>query len=142
MKSKIKEIENNGFCRIKNFLSDKQVSSLLSKVHYYYKKNKKLKYKGVPVRDSEDKILYNLQNKDYLFIKTLNNKNVVKIAKHFLNDEHYRFLPKEKPNFIINYFNARSSGKKLDLHIDSWIPYKAKKTQIMQLVFLLNKLLN
>ena len=32
MKSKIKEIENNGFCRIKNFLSDKQVSSLLSKV--------------------------------------------------------------------------------------------------------------
>jgi len=139
MKSKIKEIENNGFCRIKNFLSDKQVSSLLSKVHYYYKKNKKLKYKGVPVRDSEDKILYNLQNKDYLFIKTLNNKNVVKIAKHFLNDEHYRFLPKEKPNFIINYFNARSSGKKLDLHIDSWIPYKGKKTHMMQFVFLLEK---
>ena len=139
MRNKIKEIESNGFCRIKNFLSDKQVSMLLAKVHHYYKKNKKLKYKGVPSRDSEDKILYNLQNKDYLFIKTLNNKKIIKIAKHFLNDEHYRFLPKEKPNFIINYFNARSSGKKLDLHIDSWIPYKGIKTHMMQFVFLLEK---
>jgi ectoine hydroxylase-related dioxygenase (phytanoyl-CoA dioxygenase family) len=112
---------------------------LLSKVNYYYKKNKKINYKGVPKRDSEDKILYNLQNKDYLFIKILNNKKVINIAKYFLNDEHYRFLPKEKPNFIVNYFNARSSGKKLDLHIDSWIPYKGKKTHMMQFVFLLEK---
>jgi len=80
-----------------------------------------------------------LQNKDYVFIKTLNNKKIIDIAKYFLNDKYYRFLPPNKPNFIINYFNARSSGEKLDLHIDSWIPYKGKKTHMMQFVFLLEK---
>jgi len=80
-----------------------------------------------------------LQNKDYVFIKTLNNKKIIDIAKYFLNDKYYRFLPPNKPNFIINYFNARSSGEKLDLHIDSWIPYKGKKTQIKRFIFLLKK---
>lgn len=135
--NKIKEIERNGYCVIKNFLSKKKIKSLLSKVNFYYKKSKKLNYKGIPARDDEDKILYNLQNKDYEFIKTLNHKTVTTIAKYFLNDQYYRFLPKVKPNFIINYFNARSSGKKLDLHIDSWIPYGGDKTHMMQFVFLL-----
>ena len=48
-------------------------------------------------------------------------------------------MPSKKPNYIINYFNARSSGNKLDLHIDSWIPYLGKKTHMMQFVFLLEK---
>ena len=34
-------------------------------------------------------------------------------------------------------FNARSSGNKLDLHIDSWMPYLGKKIYMMQFVFLL-----
>ena len=45
------------------------------------------------------------------------------------------FLPKEKPNFIINYFNARSSGNKLDLHIDSWIPLSRKKNSYDAICF-------
>tara|TARA_B100000963_G_scaffold362055_1_gene402821 strand:- start:7676 stop:8452 length:777 start_codon:yes stop_codon:yes gene_type:complete len=139
MINKIKEIEKNGFCKIENFLTKKKVINLLSKIEYHYKRNKKTRHKGVPKRDSSDKILYNLQNKDYEFIKTLSKSSVVKIAKYFLNDKYYRFLPKEKPNYIINYFNARSSGKKLDLHIDSWVPYSGKKTHMMQFVFLLEK---
>ena len=56
-----------------------------------------------------------------------------------MNDNYYRFLSNDKPNFIVNYFNARSSGKKLDLHIDSWIPYTGKNTHMMQFVFLLEE---
>ena len=134
-----KEIEKNGFCVVRNFLSKHKVNKILKKINFYYSLSKKTKYKGIPKRDSNDKILYNLQNKDYSFIKILNNKKILKIAKHFLNDEHYRFLPSDKPNFIINYFNARSSGDKLDLHIDSWVPYKGEKTHMMQFVFLLEK---
>ena len=136
---KIREIEKNGFCIIKNFLSKKIVSDLLKKVNFHYNINKGRKYNGVPSRDEKDKILYNLQNKDYKFIKILTNKKILEIAKYFLNDKTYKFLPKDKPNFIINYFNARSSGNKLDLHIDSWIPYAGKKTHMMQFVFLLEK---
>jgi ectoine hydroxylase-related dioxygenase (phytanoyl-CoA dioxygenase family) len=137
IKKKIKEIEKNGYCRINNFLSKKITKKLLSSVEKNYFKNKKIKYVGVPSRDVEDKILYNLQNKDYNFIKVLSDKRIIKIAKYFLDDPYYRFLSDDKPNYILNYFNARSSGKKLDLHIDSWIPYMGKKTHMMQFVFLL-----
>ena len=139
IKKKINEIEKNGYCIIKNFLSKKKVNTILNKINHHYNLNKKIKYKGIPTRDKKDKILYNLQNKDYLFIKLLNDKKIIEIAKYFLNDEYYRFLPPNKPNFILNYFNARSSGNKLDLHIDSWVPYKGNKTHMMQFVFLLEK---
>ena len=137
--NKIKEIEKNGYCVIKNFLPKRTVSDLLKKINFHYNLNKNKKYNGIPSRDNKDKILYNLQNKDYSFIKILTNKKILKIAKYFLNDVTYKFLPNKKPNFIINYFNARSSGNKLDLHIDSWIPYLGKKTHMMQFVFLLEK---
>lgn len=137
--NEIKEIEKNGYCVIKKILSKKTVSELLKKVNFHYNINKNIKYNGIPSRDNKDKILYNLQNKDYKFINILTNKKILKIAKYFLNDETYKFLPSKKPNYIINYFNARSSGNKLDLHIDSWIPYLGKKTHMMQFVFLLEK---
>ncbi len=139
IKQKIKEIEINGFCKINNFLSKKINKDLLSLIEKEHFKYKNVRYKGVPLRDNEDKILYNLQNKDYRFIKILSDKRIKTIAKYFLNDPYYRFLPHDKPNYILNYFNARSSGKKLDLHIDSWIPYIGKKTHMMQFVFLLEE---
>ena len=137
LNKKIKEIEKNGYCIIKNFFPKKKVSKLLSLVEKNYTKNKKKKYKGVPLRDSNDKILYNLQNKDYNFIRILSDSRVISIAKHFLNDPYYRFLKSNKPNYILNYFNARSSGNQLDLHIDSWMPYLGKQIYMMQFVFLL-----
>ena len=139
IEDKIKEIEKNGYCIIKKFLPKKTVTELLKKINFHYNLNKSRKYNGIPSRDNKDKILYNLQNKDYRFIKILTNKKILKIAKYFLNDVTYKFLPNKKPNFIINYFNARSSGNKLDLHIDSWVPYLGKKTHMMQFVFLLEK---
>ncbi len=137
MNNIISKIKNDGFCIIKNFLNKKEVNLYLNLLNNISKK--KIKYKGVPKRDIKDKIIYNLQNKDFNFIKLLSKKKVVKIAKYFLNDPYYGFLSKNKPNYILNYFNARSSGPKLDLHIDCHIPFKGKKTFMMQFVFLLEK---
>ena len=133
----IKEIKKNGYTVVKNYLSKKLIKKLLNIIKLNYNKTKFINYKGVPARDSEDKIVYNLQNKNYLFIELISNNFIIEIGKHFLNDEYYRFLPKKNANFILNYFNARSSGKKLDLHIDNFIPYKGKRTHLMQFVFLL-----
>ena len=138
MKKIIKEIEKKGFSIVRGFLTKKEVNNfknLIIKNENIIKKN----YKGTPKRDTADKIIYNLQNKDYKFIKLISNNTIINIAKHFLNDPYYGFLPKTKPNYILNYFNARSSGSKLDLHIDCHIPYQGKKIFMMQFVFLLEK---
>jgi len=55
----------------------------------------------------------------------------------FLNDPYYRFLPPEVPNYVLSYFNARSSGNKLDLHIDSHIPVPGPRTWSMQMAYVL-----
>ena len=136
MKKNIFKIKSNGYTVIRNFLKKSEVDKYLKLVNRYYKKKK---YKGIPARDSKDKILYNLQNKDLEFVNLISKKKVINLAKPFLNDAYYRFLPKNKPNFILNYFNARSSGHKLDLHIDSHIPYRGNYTSMMQFVFLLEE---
>lgn len=131
------KIKKDGYTVIKNYIKKNDVKKLLNLVNKNYNKTKNIRYNGIPKRDAEDKIVYNLQNKDFNFIKLLSGKIITEIGKCFLNDKYYRFLPKDKANFILNYFNARSSGKKLDLHIDSFIPFTGKRTNVMQFVFLL-----
>lgn len=137
--SHINNIKIKGFTIIKNFLKKKEVNKYLKLIEIYYKKNKVRKYSGVPNRDKTDKILYNLQNKDFNFIKLITSKKTLEIAKYFLNDPYYKFLPPHRPNFILKYFNARSSGSELDLHIDTCMPFKGNRTYMMQFVFLLEK---
>ena len=53
IKKKINEIEKNGYCIIKNFLSKKKVNTILNKINHHYNLNKKIKYKGIPTRDKK-----------------------------------------------------------------------------------------
>ena len=132
----IKDIEKKGYSIIKSGLDSKSLKKLLKILNLEYKKIK-FKYRGLPARDKNDRIIYNLQNKNYEFVKILSNKKVVEICKYFLNDDYFRLIHNSKPNYILNYYNARSSGDKLDLHIDSHIPYKGKKIYMMQVAFIL-----
>ena len=132
----IKNIQNNGYTRIKNLFNKKIIVKLYDLVEIEHSKIN-FKYKGLPSRDKNDLIVYNLQNKNYEFIKVLSNPKIVKICKHFLNDKYFRVIEKNKPNYILNYYNARSSGDKLDLHIDSHIPYLGKNIYMMQVAIIL-----
>ena len=91
----------------------------------------------MPQRDVDDKILYNLQNKDKQFIDILCADFIKNVCRQKLNDPYYRFLPEDKGNYILSYYNARSSGKVLDLHIDSYLPVVGDRTWAMQVVFVL-----
>jgi hypothetical protein len=133
----VKEIQTNGFVKINSFLSNSEINKAIIFVEDYNKKSKIVKIKGVPERDKNDKIVYNLQNKNFFFIKILSKKTVLDISMHFLNDPYYGYLPQNVPNFNLLYYNARSSGDELDLHIDSYIPFKGERTTMMQFVFLL-----
>ena len=118
----IRDIAINGYGVKKNFLTKKQVDFYLSKTRQLFIKQK-INFKGLPKRDKQDKIIYNLQNKDLKFIKLLSSPIIKKVCKFFLQDKYFRLISPKRPNFILNYYNARSSGSKLDLHIDSHIPY-------------------
>lgn len=86
---------------------------------------------------SQDHLVYNLQNKDVEFVKLLSNPLVQEILGAFLNDEYYQVQDQDFSNFILNYYNARSSGKFLDLHIDSLVPAHGDFTWAMQAAFVL-----
>ncbi len=136
----LKELSAYGYGRVQNFLKPEALQKLLALTEENYKKlnaTGKIEYKGTPGRDKDDKILYNLQNIDKVYIDLLVSPFITAIASAKLNDKHYRFLPTEAPNFVLQYYNARSSGQKLDLHIDSHIPFAGDYTNMMQFAFLL-----
>lgn len=136
----LKELDTYGFSRIPGFLTEPALKRLLALTEESYRKinaSGKISYAGAPTRDKDDKILYNLQNIDIAFIDLLISPAVTAIALAKLNDPYYRFLPPEVPNYVLQYYNARSSGQKLDLHIDSHIPFMGNYTNMMQFVFLL-----
>ena len=116
------KIEKDGYTIIKKAFSKKKINFILNLVIKEHAKIE-FKYKGLPKRDKKDLIVYNLQNKNYEFLRILSNPIIQRVCKYFLNDNFFRLIKKDKPNFILNYYNARSSGNKLDLHIDSYMPY-------------------
>ncbi len=134
------EIESYGYTSIRKYLEWDSVCNLKKLVEAEYLKNTELgikKYPGTPDRDIYDKIIYNVQNLDHLFIELLTTKFIKSIATKCLNDPYYRFLPNDAPNYILLYYNARSSGSALDLHIDSHVPFIGSKPTMMQFVILL-----
>lgn len=135
----IKNIETYGYCVLPGLLSKDETLKLKKRtVELHAGISKKIDYQGRPSRDLRDKMVYNLQAKDKSFIDLLDSSELKLILKHFLNDPYYRFLPPEAPNYNLSYYNARSSGEKLDLHIDSHIPYLSEKIFAMQAVFVLD----
>lgn len=136
----LKEINVYGYTSISNYLPPQTISKLLELTESHYLKinsEKKMDYTGTPERDKTDKILYNLQSKDKFFVDLLTTDFVRWVAMQKLNDVYYRFLPEDVPNYILMYYNARSSGSQLDLHIDSHIPFKGDYTTNMQFAFVL-----
>ena len=96
-----------------------------------------IKYHGVTSRDISDSIIYGLPCKDYEFLTTIFCGDIESILKPILNDAYYRYLSDNEPNYYLSYYNAHSSGKKLDLHIDSYIPSPGPHCWSIQVVIAL-----
>jgi hypothetical protein len=133
----LKELRVYGYTRVERFMSAEEVERLKALVNRHYEATRRIQYTGRPARDHEDKIVYNLQSKDKYFIDILGDPFLTTVLMKHLNDPYYRFLPPDVPNYILSYYNARSSGEKLDLHIDSVIPVTGERTWSMQVAFLL-----
>ncbi len=136
----LKELSAYGYTKVSGFLTNDSIQYFLNLTESDYaevNKNGRVEYKGVPSRDKDDKILYNLQNKNRAYLDILVDPFVRKICMSLLNDPYYRFLPADVPNYVLQYYNGRSSGQKLDLHIDSYMPFPGDRTNMMQVIFFL-----
>lgn len=130
----IQEIEVYGYTKIPKHI--KNCDDLLKILEENYV-NEQGKNKQLHAERAGDKYVYNLQNKSIEFIRLISNEVITSIIKHFLNDPFYQVMPTEEPNFILNYYNSRSSGGFLDLHIDCKVPATGKYTWVMQVAFVL-----
>lgn len=94
---------------------------------------------GTTSNQAQDKYVYHLQYRDRLFLDILAKwHGGLEILKPFLNDPYYRQLPEDAANFLLAYYNARSSVAELPLHIDNYVPTLGDYPNSMQLVFSLN----
>ena len=96
-------------------------------------------YKERARASSKDKIIFSIHKYNDVFLDFIDTSIVRKILIKFLNDPYYRLIHDELPNFTLGYFNARSSGKELPLHIDNYIPYSGSKPLACQVAYYFNK---
>ena len=132
-----KDIEVNGYTVIRNLIPRtviKEYLVLTKEIFERQRKNKK-----IPPIWNKSKYIYNLQSKSIKFLHTLSSSFLEKMLIKKLNDPHFRNLEKNKPNYILNNFIARSSADHdLFFHIDSGIP-TGDVTTFMQLMIPLEK---
>ena len=135
----LRSLDIYGYAILRNAIEPEIVEKLKDLVVSYYIPIDEPERLGLPSRDARDAMVYNLQNKNKIFIDLAASSALEHILKAKLNDPYYRFLEPEYPNYILGYYNARSSGSALDLHIDSYIPAYGEKTWSMQVAFVLDR---
>ena len=131
----LKDLEVNGFIKIDNFIKQKEVKKFLNLLKRIYSKG--VNNNGLPARDSKDLRINNLAKRDKSFCDLISDPQLEKFLKPKLNDKFYRFLPNKVPNYILGGYNGRSSGDKLDLHIDSFIPFTGDYNNVILVLFVL-----
>jgi len=119
----LQKIKTKGYCHIPNVYSTDQIAKTLNLVKDWHQKiDKQTKHSTSLTKDGL--FVWNLQNKDYFFLEfLLNNEKLQSILTHFLNDQWFKQIPSDQPNYILRSYLARSSQKTLPMHIDSFIPY-------------------
>jgi len=138
-KQHLKNIQVFGYTKVDAFILPKFRKILLNQVIEEHKKigleTKNLK--GLPARDKKDLRVYNLPERHKIFTDLISNTNLEKFLKPLINDPYYRMLSNNLPNYIVGSFTARSSGYKLDLHIDSMFPFQGSTPISILILFVL-----
>ncbi|MFP4002372.1 MAG: phytanoyl-CoA dioxygenase family protein [Alphaproteobacteria bacterium] len=129
----VNDLERLGYCRLRQVYDPSTTREALERVRCWYEKSRNTCSKNVPFLNTDQPTVYNLQNKDVFFLKMLFDARILqKILVHFLNDHWFRQIPQHEPNYLLRSFIARSSNKRLPMHLDSFVPYLGNHVIIMQ----------
>ena len=133
----LRALRVNGYTIVEAFMDQPTIERLLTLVNKHHDIQKCLSLPGRPDPELGEQV-HNIQNKDKYFIDTLDDPFLIKVLMENLQDPFYKSLPPDIPNYILNFYNARSSGKKeLKLHMDTFLPSPGEKTWTMQAAFIL-----
>jgi hypothetical protein len=139
----VSEIQNKGFIKLPKLFSAEVIHKLKSLVDHHWENSKDVLagLKDVAYLNQGHQMLYNVHNKNPFFLTVfLREPLLLNILMACLNDEWYKQIPQDKPNFILRGLIARSSGPgELPLHIDSFIPNPGQHIWMMQVVIALEK---
>lgn len=133
----IKSIQILGYAVVPRYVEAAEREHSLDLIRHY-RAAESQQLRNVSANQQMDKYLYHLQFKDIWFFDLITEGNVLDVMIPFLNDEYYRLIPPHLPNFLLAYYNARSSVAALALHIDNYIPYTGRWPVSMQLAISLN----
>lgn len=135
MKEKyIQQLQTEGYCRIPQVYSADEVKEALDLTKYWYEKSKdSVSTATLSALSKKDMYLWNPQYKDHLFLDIFFRPAILhEILMHFLNDQWFRAIPADQPNYILQNLMGRSSDQLLPLHIDSFMPYHSDFVYMMQ----------
>ncbi len=133
----LKELRVYGYTSIPGYLNPSEVQKYRDLVNLHWDARRHTEFKGRPERELTDKMVYGLQKRDKAFIDLLDAEGLVQILMANLNDPYYKHLPPDMPNYILGFYNARSSGAELALHTDTFVPSPGDRTWTMQASFFL-----
>lgn len=135
------QLEHQGYSIIPQVFNQEIIHSLKQMISIEWKKteNDKALLHNIPKLNQGHSIIYNLQNKNIQFLKIFIEQPIIlNVLIQCLNDQWYKQIPKESPNFILRSLLARSSGNEaMPLHIDSFIPNTGSYISIIQVAIVL-----
>jgi hypothetical protein len=135
----VKELAEQGFTRIEQGIDANSVGNMLSLVKGLYESLPPTAQDNVPYLNRGHSMIYNLQNKDIRFVHLmLRHPTLRAILMTALNDQWYRQIPADKPNYLLRSLLGRSGGPEpLPLHIDSFVPSSGSFSWSVQAAFVL-----
>ncbi len=129
------EILVEGYTLVESFVTAPTVDRMLERVKAQHRSQRELSLRGRPAKELGEQV-HNLHNKDKFFLEVLfevhDHPLVSRVLREHLQDPFYHSLPSDVPNYILGFYNARSSGAALKLHMDTFIPSAEEKTWTMQ----------
>jgi ectoine hydroxylase-related dioxygenase (phytanoyl-CoA dioxygenase family) len=117
-------VRRDGFVILPQAIERREVDHLLRIVQRLRGERSQASDAQQPFLNRGHDVLYNLQREDLAFTHAFTAQpTVMAILKGLLNDQWYRQIPSDRPNFILRAMAGRSSGpSQLPLHIDAFIP--------------------
>ncbi len=135
----VKNVEYLGYAVLPKFFDfDKVLKPVLARTEELNTKLDPQSLKNLAPNQQLDKYVYHLHFKDLTYLSLLTDHGLLKVLRPFIQDPYYSQLPADDENFLLAYYNARSSVAPLALHIDNYVPSSGYHPNSMQVVISLS----
>ena len=134
VKTHIREIKENGYTILKNYICKDKVNNLNKKADNIFKKidQKQMLPVGLQGIIKNDCMINNAPAYDFDFLNLSTSGDHLNVIKYFLNDKYYNLIPETDPNFILAQSNLRAGKIGLPFHVDVRMVTKGYQTWSVQ----------